>query len=518
MSYPINEAAKASALDNILSYSISTVEPSLFLMGFGQDGHADRRDNNTSTLLRGRLQLNILEHAKIRSVGLRLIRTQRVEPPEDVPFDLDLLEERSKTVKSLIFFQAEGNGPWETEYGNQCMFIVKDDKSKPTSHCGTFSSDSWTKSFRLDNTRTTSKPAAKFLKIKNVFSPRMRHFHEEQQFKVFRPGTYHYSFEIPVEHHEAETTTLRNGWVRWELQTTVKLAETLDQSLIGTDEVLVVRLPDQLSMEISESLSISYQLGIRGKARVTIFGKSFSIGTNIPISLKLALMANIKIHKLKVYLTERIEYWPHDRREGWTEGREHSILLLRKTIGKRLGKSYTSSDVRIQHGQKEMISSCKHTEIQMGVRIPTCEMMRRDKALQLSPDSSWKSINMSHSINIVLRLSDGNTGNLAQVKDFSFSCRVRVLNCRATMANMSLPPYSSRGKVTGLQDQGTNCGCPTETNMDKYFEPWGIGPEDNSPHPPKLGDNTPGYFRTALPSYIDIIGGTGTLDWRLKGA
>jgi hypothetical protein len=78
---------------------------------------------------------------------------------------------------------------------------------------------------------------------------------------------------------------------------------------------------------------------------IVISGKSFPIGSKIPIAFKLTPLAKVQVHKLKVYVTESIEYWTNDKRVTRKDpGRK--ILLLEKSAGKPLDSSYASSEIR----------------------------------------------------------------------------------------------------------------------------------------------------------------------------
>ncbi|EOO00627.1 putative arrestin domain-containing protein [Phaeoacremonium minimum UCRPA7] len=274
-------------------------------------------------------------------------------------------------------------------------------------------------------------------------SPLANQVVQAKGFKVFYPGTYEYSFELPIDHHQLETTKLQYGSVKWELETTVERAGAFKPNLHGSKEVSIVRVPDQLSLEMTEPISISRQWEDQLHYDIMISGKSFPIGTKIPIAFKLTPLAKVQVHKLKVFVTESIEYWTNDRRVTRKDpGRK--ILLLEKSAGKPLDKQYETSDLRVLSGgelspderdearqaaqrRRTMEAERSHgvpqplpdpsenllgdldlgletywgsTEIEMNVQIPTCEMMAKDKTLRLNPDCSWKNVNVYHWIKV----------------------------------------------------------------------------------------------------------------------
>jgi hypothetical protein len=262
-------------------------------------------------------------------------------------------------------------------------------------------------------------------------------------FKVFYPGNYDYSFELPIDHHQLETAKLQYGSVKWELHATVDRAGAFKPNLHGTKEVSIVRVPDQLSLEMSEPISISRQWEDQLHYDIVISGKSFPIGGKIPIAFKLTPLAKVQVHKLRVYVTESIEYWTNDRRVTRRDpGRK--ILLLEKAAGKPLDDNWATSDLRTLRGgeltgsarrearelatQRRAIEASRRradpeplpepsenllgdldlglesywgsTEIEANIQLPTCEMMAKNKELTLHPDCSWKNVNVYHWIKV----------------------------------------------------------------------------------------------------------------------
>uniref|UniRef100_A0A8H7TTM3 Arrestin C-terminal-like domain-containing protein n=1 Tax=Bionectria ochroleuca TaxID=29856 RepID=A0A8H7TTM3_BIOOC len=270
-------------------------------------------------------------------------------------------------------------------------------------------------------------------------------------------------------------------------------------------EVSIIRVPDQMSLEMTEPISISRQWEDQLHYDIIISGKSFPIGGRIPIAFKLTPLAKVQVHKLKVYLTESIEYWTNDRRVTRKDpGRK--VLLLEKSAGKPLAENWASSDIRATRGgelspeqraaareqatRRRMQEASRRgvapeplpqpaenllgdldlglenlwgsTEIEANVQIPTCQMMARNRELRLNADCSWKNVNVYHWIKVVMRISrldpEDPTGTKRRHFEISIDSPFTVLNCRATQANTNLPAY------TGNEHQPmtcqTSCGCP----------------------------------------------------------
>ncbi|KAI2638300.1 hypothetical protein GGS21DRAFT_510613 [Xylaria nigripes] len=508
----VTEIPKPVASGNGVQCSIILAEPTVFLTGFDHDGHPRHESINSTALLRGKLQLNVTKNVKLKSVTLKLHGKARTEWPEGIPpMRIEQYEEVSLRTQVLTFFHAMHEA-WETEYGNQCSYTLQRgvdtaDKSYPIPVSSTISS--------ALKRRPLSNPSARDYKRLSLQSTHTRSFGnvdlqsteamQSKTYKIFYPGRYEYSFELPIDHHQLETTRLQFASVKWELEAIVERAGTFKPTLHGTKEVSIVRVPDQLSLEMTEPISINRQWEDQLHYDIMISGKSFPLGTHIPIAFRLTPLAKVQVHKIKVFVTESVEYWTTDRKVTRKDpGRK--ILLFEKTAGRPLDKRYESSEINILSGgelspdqrdearaaaqrRRSLDATRNHTspeplpepsenmlgdldlglesywgptEMEMNVQLPTCELMAKDKNLLLHPDCSWKNVNVHHWIKIVMRISrldpEDPTGKRRRHFEISIDSPFTVLDCRATQANTALPEYSSPELPT--YDQQAWCSCP----------------------------------------------------------
>lgn len=440
-------AEKPVATGGGLSCTIFMAEPNVFLTGFDHDGHSSRRSNGTA-LLRGKLQLIVTKNIKIRAVTLKLHGTARTEWPEGVPpMKLDLYEEESLRTQALTFFHAMHES-WETPYGNQCTYFLKsssDNLTAPlTKHSATAGSDNSSSSFGMTakDIKRLSLQQVQTRSFGKGDSP-LAHPVQEKGYKIFTPGTYEYSFELPIDHHQLETIKLPFGCVKWDLEATVERSGAFKPNLHGAKEVNIIRVPDQLSLETVEPISISRQWEDQLFYDIVISGKSFPIGGKIPIAFKLTPLAKVQLHRLKVFVTESTEYWTNNRRVTRKDpGRK--ILLFEKSAGKPLEEKYAGSEINYMSGgelspseraearataahRRAMEAADTHnspeplpepsenllgdldlgletywgaTEIEMNVQIPTCDQMATNPTLRLHPDCSWRNANVYHWIKV----------------------------------------------------------------------------------------------------------------------
>jgi hypothetical protein len=304
---------------------------------FDHDSHIQRESQSGTALLRGRLQINISKNAKIKVIQLKLLGRARTEWPEGIPpLKHKIFEEESLRNQVLTFFNARNDG-WDSEYGNQCTYRLK--TSSDNSSNTNLTAKELTRSLQSAQSRSIGKGgygvAITTTKAKG--------------FKVFYPGTYNYFFELPIDQHQLEIIKLQYASVRWELYMTVDRVGACKPNLHGMKEVSIVRLPDQMSLETTEPIFISRQWEDQLQYDIIISGKSFPIGSRIPVAFKLTPLAKVQVHNIKLYVTESIIYCTNDKQiTKKVPGRK--ILLLEKVAGKPLEPTWAFSEFNTVRG------------------------------------------------------------------------------------------------------------------------------------------------------------------------
>lgn len=486
---PHQEADKPVCGGNGVSVSIILAEPVIYLTGLDHDGTS--RDPSTA-ILRGRLQLNITKSVKLKAVTLTFTGKARTEWPEGKfplgcrvrlfcvtmaltylkgipPQKQQLFEEDSLRKQVIPFFNALHEGS-EVGFGRECNYTLKGNKSATSSvtnlsleanaasnQSGILSSiGSRTRASTILSSRDTkrlslqSNQSRSFQKGDSVFGPTP----QQKGYKIFHPGVYEYSFEIPIDNNCPETTKVPLASVIWQLEALVERAGTFKPNLQGTREIPVIRSPSEDSLELYEPISISRKWEDQLHYDIIISGKSFPLGSKIPIAFKLTPLAKVVIHKVKVFVSESIEYYTNNKKVTRKDV-TRKLLLLEKTAGKPLPKEYAGSDYRYtsggesspedrahrreiaqrrrdrEYGSRGMISEplpengdnllgdidlgmedhWGQTELEMNVQLPTCDIMEKDRSKRLVHDCTWKNVTIHHWIK-VMSTHDGDIGYL----------------------------------------------------------------------------------------------------------
>lgn len=348
----------------------------------------------------------------------------------------------------------------ETGFGAMCNYVLRGEKSANSSvtnlaldspdHASGFSLPGITNRSSRSSTLLSSKEQKRlslqsnqsrsFTKSESPYGPSP----QQKGYKTFYPGIYEYNFELPIDNNSPESLKLHLASVKWQLEALVERAGTFKPNLQGFKEIPVIRSPSEDSLELVEPISISRRWEDQLYYEIMISGKSFPLGSKIPIAFKLMPLAKVQVHKIKVYVSENIDYYAKNRKVTRREN-QRKILLFEKAAGKPLAKEYQPSEVRIMRGGEQTTEERAHnreyaqnqrrfeanqtgieaeplpdqtdnllgdidlglpnllgsTELEIDVQLPTCEMMEKDRTKKLTHDCTWKNVDVHHWIKVI---------------------------------------------------------------------------------------------------------------------
>ncbi|KAL9598816.1 MAG: hypothetical protein Q9219_004235 [cf. Caloplaca sp. 3 TL-2023] len=483
--------AKPLASANGVSISITLAEPVIFLQGFDQS----ELGNRTTAMLRGSLHLKVAKSAKIKTVSLNFRGRAETEWPEGIPPRKTEFKDRESIMNhTWPFFNAQFQ---TAEFGSGAD-IVRPVKGPITStkELGVSANPA------VDHLRrgsaagksTLSPKEAKWLSMQVTQS---RSFGKgdsgtgsvaQKGYRTFTPGDYIYNFELPIDSRLPETIDVELGKVRYELEATIERAGAFRANLIGIKEVLLIRAPSEGSLEQVEPIAISRNWEDQLHYDIVISGKSFPLGAQVPIAFKLIPLAKVQCHRIKVFLTENIQYYTSNKRVHRLEP-TRKIQLFEKRADAPSSSAYTGSSMRITAGggvaydgraaaargeenvprdltnllgNLEGGHNVGPTEMEFNVQLPSCQAMNeRDRSQTVHFDTTYHNIQVNHWIKIVMRLSKPDQIDPSKRRHFEISIDspLHILSCRATQANIALPAYTSPESVTLLTEHA-ECGCP----------------------------------------------------------
>lgn len=476
---------------------VELTEPYIILTGFEHDGRP-RQTENSLAIIRGALKLQITKPVKIRKVYLKLTGICQTEWPEGIPpFKTEFVQRESQGNKNFPYFDAKFDS-CQTGYGDQCKFTPRG-QTPPSSSTnisvlggltGASTSQLSLATPRSRGSTMMLPTQAKRLSGLSLNSVNSRSFQKgdspngaspaQKGYAVFHPGTYEYPIEIGIDHTSAETMTLPLGFVRWEIEVYIERAGTFKNNLVGAREVTVIRAPEQNSLEQTEPISINKTWDDQLHYEVIVSGKTFAIGSTIPMAFKLTPLAKIRVHRIRVYTTEHVDYFTTDKKVA-RKDIKRKLLLFEKTAGKPVDPRFSDSRLRFTNGGETPRGECNEgeepnlvgdltrgeqywgaTEMELDVKLPTCSQMEKDRTKRINPDSTYKAIVVRHWLQITIRVSrpdpEDPEGKKRRQFEISIDSPYHIIHCKASSVYTSLPAYSQDLRVSGAQLH--TCGCP----------------------------------------------------------
>ncbi|KAK3680278.1 hypothetical protein LTR78_000656 [Recurvomyces mirabilis] len=524
---------KPIASGNGVSMAIHLAEPVLFLQGFE---NTESSPGNTA-MLRGSLHLRVQKAAKVKAVTLKfkgkaITKWPEGIPPRKVEFD----EQDTIMSHTWPFFNAQFESAEKGTNADHVQLFQGGDAS-----AGASRTDPLGRSTPHSSQVNLSSKEAKKLALQVNQS---RSFGKgdampgapsvaAKGYRTFLPGDYIYNFELPLDSRLPETIDVELGSVKYELEAEVTRSGAFRANLVGTKEVTLIRAPAEGSLEQVEPIAISRNWEDQLHYDIVISGKSFPLGSQVPIAFKLTPLAKVQCHRIKVLVTENIEYFCSNKRvhrmeptrkvqlfEKRADGPPVSTFpgsTMRVTAGGGIpydararaarGEDVTPSDTTNLLGNLEGDTNIGPTEMEFNVQLPSCHNMKeRERSQRLHFDTTYQNIQVHHWIKIVMRLSkpDANDPTKRRHFEISIDSPFHILSCRATQANISLPAYSSPQQGSGNASL-FDCGCPgaaRRRNSHTSFVPTlnalnfartGQGEHDQRPATPT--SQTPGLAR-----------------------
>lgn len=488
---PMNsEDEKPIAAGNGVVMGIHLAEPILYLQGF--DNH-DASPGNTA-MLRGGLHIRVQKAAKIKAITLKFRGTSITKWPEGIPPKKTEFEERDTLMShTWTFFNAQfENAERGTNADHVHLFkgAGTDGAAASISRIDTLDRSGDNRS----SVNLTPKEARKLALAVN----KSRSFEKGEPaqgstvaakgYRTFLPGDYLYNFELPLDSRLPETIDVELGSVKYELEATLERSGAFRSNLVGAKEITLIRAPAEGSLEQVEPIAISRNWEDQLHYDIVISGKSFPLGSQVPIAFKLTPLAKVQCHRIKVLVTENIEYFCSNKRvhrmeptrkvqlfEKRADGPPVSTFpgsTMRVTAGGGIPYNQRAAAARGEHvvptdttnllGSLEGESNIGPTEMEFNVQLPSCHMMKeRERTQRLHFDTTYQNIQVHHWIKIVMRLSKPDTNDPTKRRHFEISIDspFHILSCRATQANISLPAYTSPESAQS-NAHVAECGCP----------------------------------------------------------
>jgi len=411
-----------------VTMAIHLAEPVLFLQGFENSENA----TGNTAMLRGSLHLRVTKSAKIKAVTLKFKGRSVTKWPEGIPpRKTDFDETDTLMSHTWPFFNAQFESAEKGTNADHVQLFKGPDgasttvtrldplgRSSPNSSSANLTAREAKKlSLQVNQSRSFGKgdptPGGPSVAAKG--------------YRNFLPGDYIYNFELPLDSRLPETIDVELGSVKYELEAEVVRSGAFRANLEGKKEVTLIRAPAEGSLEQVEPIAISRNWEDQLHYDIVISGKSFPLGSQVPIAFKLTPLAKVQCHRIKVLVTENIEYFCSNKRvhrmeptrklqlfEKRADGPPTSTFpgsTMRVTAGGGIpydarARAARGEDVQPQDatnllGNLEGETNIGPTEMEFSVQLPSCHTMKdRDRSQRLHFDTTYQNIQVHHWIKV----------------------------------------------------------------------------------------------------------------------
>lgn len=239
----------------------------------------------------------------------------------------------------------------------------------------------------------------------------------ERNNELFPIGDYTYSFEYLIHDSLPETTSTILLSTRYYLEAVVEPLGLLRSKVVSQLDVPLIRLPSESSLELTEPIIISNKWQELLKYEVCIFGRSFCVGSRIPMTVVLTPIVSIECRWVKVYMTQHIQYWTMGHEPRHSQLAPRKSLLFEKHAEVANYSTYPGSKIRIVTGQGIIRNHGKPTvnllgqvsetsEIDLEVQLPRCsEIGVKDGISWLQPSTKMSNLEVRHWIQVSRHVS-----------------------------------------------------------------------------------------------------------------
>ncbi|KAH7910031.1 hypothetical protein BJ138DRAFT_1065976 [Hygrophoropsis aurantiaca] len=315
--------------------------------------------------------------------------------------------------------------------------------------------------------------------------------------KEFKKGTYTYPISFTIPNNSPPTIEADHGSMTWRLKAEVHRPGAFTSKLTATREVLVVASPGEEDTEDTDNIIVERQWDSQLQYLISVSGRSFPIGGVMPITLTIMPLAKAKVHRISVFLDERVDYYTKLRRIARSQPVHRVPLLTLRAGGDASPQEsqailpITSDDPQAfrkspfyrligpDDDESEMASSLMGPgpwTIRHDLRLPeSCGM------LNFSNRNKKSNILVSHVLKIVFRVERGDDQMMdpktkkRKLFDIVVQTPVHILSCRCAPQWMSLPRYCEV-LDRDLVDKQKACPCDfrklrgTHSNLDEAGE------------------------------------------------
>lgn len=257
---------------------------------------------------------------------------------------------------------------------------------------------------------------------------------------VFQPGEYIYTFEQAIPSSYPESVKADFGFVEYHLFISIERVGAFKSNITARLPVNLVRMQADASVEETEPIAISRDWENQLHYDIVIASKDIILDAFLPIAFHFSPLDKVTLHRIRVYLTETMEYYCRNKKVHRMEPTkkfllaEHDGPRLPGTSESGASKAKNMGNLLVDDRNGDLVN--KNYEYQ--VFVPS--VLNNNQVLH--PDTAFENIKANHWIKLCLRLSRMIDGKRKHY-EISIDSPIHVLHRLCSHANTLLPSYDS---------------------------------------------------------------------------
>ncbi|CCK73540.1 Aly2p NDAI_0G05570 [Naumovozyma dairenensis CBS 421] len=277
---------------------------------------------------------------------------------------------------------------------------------------------------------------------------------------IFQTGDYIYAFEQLISQSYPETIKADFGFVEYFLYVSVERYGAFKSNITARLPIQIIRTQSDTSVEESEPITISRDWENQLFYDIVIASKDIILDAFLPITFKFSPLDKVTLHRVRIYVTETMEYYCNGKKIHRMEPTKK--FLLAEHRGPRLPtappedpnhKSKSKAKYMGNLLEDPVSGDLINKDFEFQVYVPT----KFGNHQQLHPDSTYEKIKSNHWIKICLRLSKM-VEDKRKHYEISIDSPIHVLHKLCSHANTLLPSYESHilSNTGNLDDPSSN--------------------------------------------------------------
>lgn len=258
---------------------------------------------------------------------------------------------------------------------------------------------------------------------------------------VFQPGEYIYTFEQAIPPSYPETIKADFGFVEYQLFVSIERFGAFKSNITTRFPVTLVRTQSDTSIEETEPIAISRDWEDQLHYDIVIASKDIILDAFLPIAFYFSPLDKVTLHRIRVYLTETMEYYCRSKKVHRMEPTKKFLLAEHNGprvpgLGPESGplKAKNMGNLLLDESSGDLVN--KNYEYQ--IFVPSIV----NHHMQLHPDTAFDKIKANHWIKLCLRLSRMIDGKRKHY-EISIDSPIHVLHKLCSHANTLLPSYDT---------------------------------------------------------------------------